>query len=340
VTQEAGLVAGNAMLVAGALGLRGRLHHRFDQAAVEELLGVAPPDESVLSVVTLHRPGSTPRRAPGAVGEVVPAPARPAVDARMCAKLLALDAAARAEEAGDPLAAAGDGCPLSHDDDGDSPDLADLLRARTSGGGVFNPVRRPVPLRTVVRCALDPYDTDVTAGGVGPAVSCYVWTRSVDDAPAGVYRLTAGRLEPLEDGAEAAVSLTARIHNGYPADAGAEALGLPAGHAPLFQIIVGRVAPAGRYQRSAVVGHRRIPATAPYRAARIDAWLRQSGRGFGRTRHSCAAETTRTCATATVPSCSRARRRTNGSSRPGVTSTATTPSTTCAQIFRPRSGRR
>jgi SagB-type dehydrogenase family enzyme len=104
VTQEAGLVAGNAMLVAGAFGLRGRLHHRFDQAAIEGVLDVGWPDESVLSVVTLHPPGGAVdvRPAvsrPGACDGRVPDPDRPTVDPLLCAHLLDLDAAARAEPA-------------------------------------------------------------------------------------------------------------------------------------------------------------------------------------------------------------------------------------------------
>ncbi|OLE22574.1 MAG: hypothetical protein AUG49_18625 [Catenulispora sp. 13_1_20CM_3_70_7] len=214
VTQEAGLVAGNALLVAGELGLRGRLHHRFDQAVVEDLLAVTWPDESVLSVLTLH-PGDTPER-PGSAGRpsvpptgVGPPPDtdRPAVDPLRCAELTALDAAARTGPAGGRLAPVPSRTTPARED---RPDLADVLRWRHSGGDVFNPVRRPVPLSTVarvVRHALDPYPSDATEDGAGPAVSCYVWTPSVSDAPPGVYRLVAGRLRALADSAGAAAGL-------------------------------------------------------------------------------------------------------------------------------------
>jgi SagB-type dehydrogenase family enzyme len=53
-TQEAGLVAGNVLLVAGALGLQGHVHHRFSAGMLDRLAGVSWPDESVMSVIALY----------------------------------------------------------------------------------------------------------------------------------------------------------------------------------------------------------------------------------------------------------------------------------------------
>jgi SagB-type dehydrogenase family enzyme len=321
VTQEAGLVLGNALAVADALGWPAQVRHRFDQAAGEALLDLRPPDESLLGVIALHPP----LRPAGPVAAPPAVPARravdrpPPVDDDLCADLLELDAAARAEPPGEaaPTPTNGNREPADRGTPGarPGPDLAELLRRRWSGDAMFIPRRRPVPLETVARIvghALDPFPSDAGPGGIGPAATCFVWTPSVSDAAAAVYQVVAGTLRPLPDGqrtadrlrdaveqagmapnikyrtanlvafvvadlagagttlgarsvrvlsqetgvvahriclAAAAESLAARIHNGYPSRLVVESLRLPAGHAPLFQIVVGSVPPGRQYLR-------------------------------------------------------------------------------------------
>ncbi|MFJ7206130.1 SagB family peptide dehydrogenase [Streptomyces sp. NPDC098789] len=51
--QEAGMVVGNALLAAGALGLPGRVHHRFDDATVNRALGLDGVEETAFALVDL-----------------------------------------------------------------------------------------------------------------------------------------------------------------------------------------------------------------------------------------------------------------------------------------------
>src|SRR5699024_12194458 len=53
-SQEAGLVAGNVLAVAQALGLRTRVHYQFLDEPLSRLLGLSPGTESVMSLITLH----------------------------------------------------------------------------------------------------------------------------------------------------------------------------------------------------------------------------------------------------------------------------------------------
>ncbi len=61
-TVEAGLAAGGVVMAGEALGLRARLHHRFADALLDELLGLDPTREAVQLAVSLGRSDEAPRR--------------------------------------------------------------------------------------------------------------------------------------------------------------------------------------------------------------------------------------------------------------------------------------
>jgi hypothetical protein len=67
--QEVGMTVGNVLLVGGALGLRARVHHRFDDTVVNEALGLDGEEETAFAVVDL-----SPRRRRPAVAGPAPLP--------------------------------------------------------------------------------------------------------------------------------------------------------------------------------------------------------------------------------------------------------------------------
>ncbi len=211
-TQEAGLVAGNALLVAGALGLQGHVHHHFHADDLDRLLGIPWPDESVMSIVALYAwPGTRRRRlrthramSVGSAAAVRTAATPPAVVAPLdrirCAELVEIDTASRAQIVAARLAVPrdpptpGSAGPASA---GSGAELAATLRRRWSGSPTFAPVRRPLPraaIDRITRYALDAHGSDVVPHGAPPPVDCYVWLLAVDGVEPGVYRLSKGAL--------------------------------------------------------------------------------------------------------------------------------------------------
>ncbi|WAZ24785.1 SagB family peptide dehydrogenase [Streptomyces cinnabarinus] len=200
--QEAGLMAGNALMVAGALGVPGQLRHQFLDGVLERLLGVTRPEESVAAVLPLYA-GRGEAVPPCSEAElpVPPAacrPAAPATGVGALAELVELDAAAR-------LTDTAFFARLPHEEPptaGPVPagELADLLRRRTSGAPAFHPKPRPVPVEAVldaVRPAFAPYASDAVPEGSAPPVTAHLWAVDVTGAEAGVHEVTAGGLRYL-----------------------------------------------------------------------------------------------------------------------------------------------
>ncbi|MGW2918827.1 SagB family peptide dehydrogenase [Streptomyces angustmyceticus] len=181
--QEAGMTVGNALLTGAALGLRARVHHRFDDAVVNRALGLDGREETAFAVLDLA-PAPSPALALALAEEGAPVTAaapqqqfapsdfpdiRPVhvetsrTSDRAWSGLTALDLAARL---------AGPGAPVDPGDfrlpvEAPGPDgvlgltgpepgaggpepgaggveLAAALRARDSGGRMFLPDARPV----------------------------------------------------------------------------------------------------------------------------------------------------------------------------------------------------
>ncbi|MFC0436868.1 SagB family peptide dehydrogenase [Kutzneria buriramensis] len=194
--QEVGMTVGNALLVAGSQGRHGHVHHQFVDADLQRLLGLDWPAESAMSVVALY-PGPRPMLAAPARPPVIEPAATGFLDPRTCGPLIEIDAASRRTDLAirstlDSPAVEAE--PLT------VPNLADVLRARRSGGPAFNPVRRPITLHTVeeiVAPALSPHVSDAVAPGACPPVACYVWAITPSDGEPGIYRLQDGRLTPV-----------------------------------------------------------------------------------------------------------------------------------------------
>ncbi|MFI1795508.1 nitroreductase family protein [Streptomyces olivaceoviridis] len=226
--QEAGMTVGNALLAAGALGLRARVHHRFDDEVVNRALGLDGSEETSVAVLDLRtgplpapvpaaqRPAPSPPPA-GAARKASPATALPAiraahvrtnaVDPAAWSGLLEVDRAARrtwaaGRPAVDPRAfhlpagVRGGERQLSlatpTEPGPGEIELAATLRTRDSGGRMFLPGGDPLPvhrLASVLRHALEPVPSDHTSRVCRPLVDCHVLALRVDGLDTGLYRL-------------------------------------------------------------------------------------------------------------------------------------------------------
>ncbi|MCW2761437.1 MAG: SagB-type dehydrogenase protein [Marmoricola sp.] len=218
VPQEAGILAGQALMVAGTFGLRGRVHHRFVDAALDHLLGLESPDEIGMLVLPLYRSDAN-EGTPEVAGETTAAEPvaslppltadylrRSRLDPTHCRRMLAVhqNTLIHAASAIEPSAlrarpdhGAG-GAAISAPPDPASPpvELVDVLRSRTSGMWVFNSPATPVPIQALwqsVRYVLDRHDSDVVGPDDPPPVDCYVLPVHVEGLPSGIYSLTADR---------------------------------------------------------------------------------------------------------------------------------------------------
>ncbi|MFJ2769932.1 hypothetical protein [Streptomyces sp. NPDC087300] len=202
--QETGLVAGNALLVADALGVRGQVHHQFVDGAVERLIGARPPQESVALALALY-PGADARHRPvrrrstpvteaeldtGAQLDTGTVAAPDGLE--LCTELVELDRSARLTD----TAAFGELPAAEHPDTAQAaplPGLAEALRDRTSGSLVFRAQGPPVPAATV-RGIADrlpyAYASDARAHGTPPPITAHLWASRVDGMAAGVHELT------------------------------------------------------------------------------------------------------------------------------------------------------
>ncbi|MFF4715164.1 SagB family peptide dehydrogenase [Streptomyces eurythermus] len=226
--QEAGMTVGNALLTAGTLGLRARVHHRFDDEVVNRALGLDGSEETAVAVLDLRtgplpvpvpaarRPGPPPPPA-GAARGTSPDTALPAIraayvrtnaaDSTAWSGLLEVDRAARrtwaaGRPAVDPRAfhlparTGGGERELSLAAQAEpgpgEVELAAALRARDSGGRMFLPGGDPLPvhrLASVLRHVLEPVPSDHTGRDCRPLVDCHVLALGVDGLDSGLYRL-------------------------------------------------------------------------------------------------------------------------------------------------------
>ncbi|GAB4190664.1 MAG: SagB family peptide dehydrogenase [Roseiflexaceae bacterium] len=209
-TQEAGMVAGNALMVAGALGLRGQIRYQFLDRPLNRLLGLAAGEESTLAVLPLFagEPAPARRLAPTAAEDLLAqiAPIQPAtlgsaaLDPQRCGLLLEIDRHSMLEDS----AAIRRGLAFAPPHWSGSPalhppapaalpvDLAGALHARSSGDMFFRPDARPIPAAVfweILRHALAPYSSDVQPEGAPPLLQLYVVVNHVGGVAPGVYRL-------------------------------------------------------------------------------------------------------------------------------------------------------
>jgi SagB-type dehydrogenase family enzyme len=222
-TQEAGLLAGNLDLVAGAMGLRARMHHQFLDEPVDRLLGLDGAEEPALLVLPLHlataaadaRPtGGHVRETAAALAASIEAIAPRTVPsglrvARSCPTLTEVDRASLRTDTGtfataEPAVPADGGAeprPLPATDLAE-PDLAQLLRARDSGPGIFRPLASAVDgvelwaRLATIRAGVA--GDSVPAGSPAP-LEVFLTVGDLTGVPAGAYRLDAesGALHPV-----------------------------------------------------------------------------------------------------------------------------------------------
>ncbi|RNL84187.1 SagB family peptide dehydrogenase [Halostreptopolyspora alba] len=216
-TQESGLVAGNLLMVAAALGLGGRVHYQFLDDPLNRLLGLVPDEESTLAAVPLYSAGAP--EADTTVPAETPDPATrvpylspdhrgvfAASDPELWSRTRHIDRNSRMHDPAEVVAAREASVPtappvepgpvveLPEEPATPTRDLAVTLRARHSGPMLFAPVARPISrahLARVLRGAVEPYPCDSAPGIRTPLVECHVFVRSVTGTEPGLYRLSA-----------------------------------------------------------------------------------------------------------------------------------------------------
>lgn len=231
-TQEAGLLSGNIDLVARSMGLRAHVHHQFVDEPVNKLLGLDRDEEPALMVLPLHFADAGIRR--DTVAQTAAAlaatidPIEPHVVhsglkvARACPTLTKVNRASlRTDTAtfatAEPVVPGGSGAePLSlPETQVPEVNLADALRARDSGPGIFRPVASRVDgielwarlarIRTGVT-------SDAVPAGVPVPLEIFLTVGDLTGVPAGSYRLDqdTGALHPTgrsDTGADAVTAI-------------------------------------------------------------------------------------------------------------------------------------
>ncbi|MFI6498959.1 SagB family peptide dehydrogenase [Nonomuraea typhae] len=204
--QEAGLVAGNVLLVAGALGLIGHVHYQFLDEPVNRLLGLGPEGESTLSVVALYPRDRDPRRLDKVYGAAELARTLPAIEADvpgwpengprdLWSWVLDVDRATALTSTAEfarPLSRVPDddgGIPLPGED-GERADLVTALRRRNSGAIMFNPEPGVLPAGQFARIVRRAHLAYASDAGATPFTRCYVVVHMVEGIEPGVYAVT------------------------------------------------------------------------------------------------------------------------------------------------------
>jgi len=218
-TQEVGVVVGNVLAVAAAMGLRGHVHHQFVDEPVRRWLDLTAGEESPMVLVPLYSSRDSSRECvhPTVNGSSVDA-AGPIwrrsspLDQRVCAPFLELDAASRftttTQIASPPER--GPQRPAGHavstpPAPADEPiaDLVAALRGRASGPAYFNASGLPVPaevLWCVCRYAQSPHVSDAAAPGQLAVGMMVAVNRVTGVAPGSYAVLPDGALEQVRAG--------------------------------------------------------------------------------------------------------------------------------------------
>ena len=235
-TQEAGMVAGNVLLVASALGMEGHVHYLFLDRMLNRLLGLNESEENTLLALPLYksrararnrqaRPGLGPaaeeflfNSSPDLIrSEMGPSSFDPGnmpvltrishdsfitsqeqVRSRTSFASMSLASTKKARRITAPPWFAAE-----------SFDLATALRTRNSGPAYLDFADGSAASEVAWRVAhfvMQPYPTDILPDGDPPPCDCYLAVRSVSDIDEGVYRVITGggALEPLRKGPVAA----------------------------------------------------------------------------------------------------------------------------------------
>lgn len=216
-SQEAGIVSGNALLVAGTLGFQGTLHYQFLDRAAHSLLGFEPMEESLFTAISLS-PARSKQAFPHPVygsfssaemleeiETISPDYIRSGkLDREKCSLFLELDQHSLIEHpsefvtapanAPDALTACAENehrlfppSPLKRE-----LDLAEALHKRHSGDMFFLPLQQPLAQESfweIVRYGLSPYTSDLSAQKASPRAQLYIVANEVEGVERGIYRL-------------------------------------------------------------------------------------------------------------------------------------------------------
>ena len=214
-SQEAGIVAGNVLLVAEALGWEAHVHFLFRDRSLNRLLGLREPAENAFAVLALYPrgPGRPLRPAPPGAGDAAEAlpelhtvhPQPSTYDPAAVPVLTRVSRAGFMAGTGSPVRGTGiapalpagiDGSHVVPVPDGvEAGDLAQVLRARDSGPGYLDFLPGEVPAEAVWRIAravARPYTCDVAAPSGTAVADCYLVVRSVAGIAEGIYRVRPG----------------------------------------------------------------------------------------------------------------------------------------------------
>ena len=217
-TQEAGMVAGNTLLVAGALGLQGRVHYQFLDHVLNRLPGFEPGEESMLAIMPLYPGNEAPDQntarlwqehtASAMLGSIPPLQLAynkaNSLTQELCAQMIELDRHTFLEKTSEivtqPAPVYSD-CVLTEERIAPLPLMADAaelvtaLSRRSSGDVDFTPSSLPLQQNRFwesVRFALSEYHNDLSPSQTSPRLQLYIVINAVTGLDQGIYRFCAG----------------------------------------------------------------------------------------------------------------------------------------------------
>lgn len=235
-SQEAGLVAGNALLVAGTLGLQGHIHYQFLDRTVNHLLGFQPLEESLFSIIPLYPKHSSPTQARllstsaedmlAQIEPISPRYIQPGtLDPQLCSLFVEMDQLSFMESTDEFATSSNNTIPACDKNEArllpppplnQGLEMAEALHQRHSGDMLFIPLQKPLALEAfweIIRYSLSPYQHDLCTQEAGLNAQLYIAVNHVEGLPQGLYRLcpTCGALHVVE---QRDVTLdTFRIHS-------------------------------------------------------------------------------------------------------------------------------
>jgi len=208
--QEAGMVAGNACLVAEALGLQGHVQYQFLDQPINRLLGFEAYEESLFAALSLYPEPRQRQRLTGhtmadtLLGGIAPlAPVykkRGALDRLRCSLLIELDQYSMLEctdefvsdiSPDQPSCSPGEQRIAPQYVGGEPVALSRALQARNSGDVFFAPF--PLPLEqpsfwNIINAAMKPYTSDLHSVCARPFLQLYLVINHIIGIQKGVYR--------------------------------------------------------------------------------------------------------------------------------------------------------
>jgi SagB-type dehydrogenase family enzyme len=229
-TQEAGLVASNALMVASTLGFSGRVHYQFLDQPLHRLLGFEPDEESLMAVVPLYAAGKdgykrqfrrlgTQTTQQSLCQTVAPLTLdylkTSTFNHQLCSLLTEIDQHSFLENTTEMVTegtVSGLACQTTGERISPPPaplpvgvDLAQALHFRNSGDVDFTPLHVPLALEAfweIVRYGLAAYQSDLQSPPAPPRLHLYLSIQYIEGIEAGIYRFCAacGTLHVIERG--------------------------------------------------------------------------------------------------------------------------------------------